>query len=129
MNFCDGRLVGENESLRFQSATGGVDLVVDPAHRDALKGHVGEDVVFGIRPENLLENEGQVAVAGRSLTAMVEVVEPMGAETHLYLEVGGATFVARITGDKLPAENAAHVLDVNMAKAHFFDPRTEERIV
>ena len=66
---------------------------------------------------------------GKSLTANVEVVEPMGAETHLYLEVGGATFVARITGDKLPAENAVHVLDVSMATAHFFDPRTEERIV
>jgi multiple sugar transport system ATP-binding protein len=129
MNFCDGRLVGDNGSLRFQSATGGVELVVDPAHQIALKGHVGEAIVFGIRPENLLENERQVAIAGRSLTANVEVVEPMGAETHLYLEVGGSAFVARITGDKLPAENAAHVLDVNMASAHFFDAQTEERIV
>ncbi len=129
MNFCDGRLVGEDGSLHFHSATGGVDLKVTPAHYDALRNHIDEDIVFGIRPENLLENKTQVPVAGRSITANVEVVEPMGAETHLYLEVGGGTFVARITDDTLPAENAPHVLDAEMGSAHFFDARTEARIV
>lgn len=121
MNFIDGQLVRENGGLRFRDDGNNVSLLVAPEHRAALESHTGTKITFGIRPEDLLENESQTAEPGKSLTANVEVVEPMGAELYLYLNVGGQTFTARVNTDRQPTVNEPHILDVAMEKAHYFD--------
>ncbi len=125
MNFASGAIHQENGSLRFRDTSGVLDLEVDPAHHDLLRNHIGKAVHFGIRPEDLSENPTQQPSAGASLRATVDVVEPMGAETILYLSVGDATFTARVRPDAQPEVHQAHILDVAMAKAHYFDGATE----
>ncbi len=128
MNFLDGTLRGQNGALRFVAGDG-VALDVDPRSYPGLGRYEGKQITMGLRPEAFIENPSQAAVAGKSLTAIVTLVEPLGAETYLYLDAAGHALTARVSGDVQPRTASAHVLDVDMSRAHYFDPITEAAIV
>ena len=129
MNMLSGALAAENGELRFRDDNRTVDLAVAPEHQYRLEQYTGKKLVFGIRPEDLSQNPEQEPQAGASITATVEVVEPMGAEIYLHIDLGGQSLTARIQSDEEPEVNEALVLDVDMSKAHYFDVDTEETIV
>jgi multiple sugar transport system ATP-binding protein len=129
MNMIDGRLSGENGTVQFIDKNNAVRLTVPPARHEALKNHVGKNVTLGIRPEHLRETGTPGGADGTSITALIEVVEPMGFEINLYLNLGGQNITARINTSVEPAVNTRHVLDVDMNCAHFFDAETERTIV
>ena len=129
MNFLEGELSAENGTLRFHDKSRTLSLDVHETHRAALENYVGGKIILGIRPEHFLENLQQQAIPGRSMTANVEVVEPMGHEVYLYLDVGGQSLTARIpVGETEPAVNKPHVLDIDTQGIHFFDAQTESAI-
>src|SRR5262249_29523731 len=87
----------------------------------------GQSITLGIRPEDLREARGS-NLQDVSFDAVVEVVEPLGAETLLDTRVGGQTIVARVD----PTVNARHHAKIRLAyipeRLHFFDNQTEEAI-
>ncbi|MEX2015701.1 MAG: TOBE domain-containing protein, partial [Candidatus Hydrogenedentales bacterium] len=89
-------------------------------HARALNAHDGKPVTLGIRPESLQENASQSPRPGESVKAVVEVVEPMGAENYLYLRAGETALVARVRPDALPPVGEAHVVDVDTSRLHYF---------
>jgi multiple sugar transport system ATP-binding protein len=103
---------------------------VDDAKLKALTPYLGKFVVFGMRPENI--NDKRLTLTpnpDETIASIVDVMEPMGAETFLYLRSARHNFIARVdshenvkVGEKLEA-----VFDVK--KSHFFDPKTEQVIV
>jgi multiple sugar transport system ATP-binding protein len=125
MNMVEGKIVAENGHLRFATDNGGINLRVAPQHEENLRRYAGKKVVFGIRPEDFMENREQKVLDGASIQGNIEVVEPMGSEIYLYLDAGGKPLTARIDSDREPTVNQAHVLDVHMDRAHYFDPDTE----
>jgi multiple sugar transport system ATP-binding protein len=129
MNMIDGRLYAQNGDLRFRDDSGAVDLVVPKNKAEKLDDYREKRVTFGVRPEDLSENEGQAPKPGASIQAPVEVVEPMGSEINLYLAVGGKSITARIKSDSEPEVGKTHVLDVNMPNTHFFDADSELTVV
>jgi multiple sugar transport system ATP-binding protein len=129
MNMIDGTLTGDNGQIQFSDASGSVMLQIPAAKHDALRDYLGQKVVLGVRPEDLEENPQQVAIAGRSIQAPVDVVEPMGSEINLYVLIGNQPATARIKADSAPRVGATHVLDVNLDKVHFFDITTGKTIV
>ncbi len=89
----------------------------------------GKPVTLGIRPEDVEEklfapNPDPACV----FTATVEVAEPMGAETFLYLNSGQHTFVSRSRGQSKVDVNHRIELAASMKHAHFFDPETGLRL-
>jgi len=129
MNMLEGTITGDNGALRFRDNGNILDLTVAPEHTGELEPYRGKNVVFGLRPEDMHGSASQTEKPGTSITATVEVVEPMGAEIYLYIDVGGQSMTARIKSDQEPEVNRPFVLDVAMDKAHFFDADTEEVIV
>ena len=129
MNFLKGSIETGHSGLFFRSAEADFRLKVDSKHEDALSGYADKDVVMGLRPEDLHENSTHVPVDGKSIQTTVEVVEPLGAETYLYLDLGGRSITSRIQSDTLPRVNEAHVVDAAMAKAHYFDTETDKAIL
>ncbi len=129
MNMINGKIEGEAGSLYFRDNGGHITLEVPHAMHGPLTEYIGKAVTIGIRPEDLSENESQALVSGRSIEAPVEVVEPMGSEINIYINIGGQLATARIKADATPEENKTHVLDVNMNNVHFFDPVNENTIV
>lgn len=129
MNFIDGALYPDNGRLVFRAGEGAVALHVDPAHHAALEGLAGRPVTLGIRPEDLTENPSQQPITGSSLLGEVEVVEPMGPETVVYLNVAGNPLAARIHSDNLPQINSRHIVNAVMSKAYYFDADTGRNLV
>ncbi len=82
-------------------------------------------MIMGIRPENMhLQREDGNDGA---VTAVVELTEPMGAETHLYLRDGEQQFIARVKPD-IPFQIGDKIkLHFSSSQIHFFDPVSEER--
>ena len=79
----------------------------------------GRDILAGIRPEHL-------DVASEGLDAEVVVVEPTGADTHIFCRVGGAdvTAVVRERHDFRPGERVR----LKPQKTYFFDPSSGARL-
>ena len=129
MNMLMGVIAQSNGGLRFQIEAAKLDLAVAPAHTEAMLPYVGKTVTFGIRPEDMRENPTQTFVPGSSITANVEVVEPMGSEIYLYLDIAGKSITARVKSNYEPEVNKLHIIDFIMEKAHYFDGTTERAIL
>jgi multiple sugar transport system ATP-binding protein len=85
----------------------------------------GKPLVLGLRPEDVAVGEEAAAGARR---AEVEVAEPMGAETNLYLRIGALAFIARVrSADRYQAGQPVFVR-FDLDRAHAFDGRTEKAL-
>jgi multiple sugar transport system ATP-binding protein len=62
------------------------------------------------------------------IKAKVEVVEPMGIETYLFLAVDDKSFVARVPSDVKTAVGREIELGMDVLNAHLFDADTERSI-
>ncbi len=133
MNFISGTLKQDGDKIRFTEIEGGtIDVRFPAADRPAAREFIGQNVILGIRPEDLevaafSRREGKAA--GTGFPAIVDIVEPMGAETNLYLQTGAHTLVCRSQG-AFDHREAGHRLqfEMNLAKAHLFDPASTNRI-
>jgi multiple sugar transport system ATP-binding protein len=89
--------------------------------------HLGRPLVLGIRPEGVTD----ILTAGdadprRSAEVQIEVVEPMGPETFLYLNTGAHPLVARVRASDRFDPNHGLKVAFDMEKAHLFDAATEQ---
>jgi len=100
----------------------GFQIEVAAAHQDRLRSHVGRDVLLGIRPEDLSYTDD---TRGDTITASVDVVEPLGAETHVYLTVGPNQLIAKVAPDVDVRVGTEISLRPNMDRVHYFDLETE----
>jgi multiple sugar transport system ATP-binding protein len=132
MNFVNGNLKQERDSFLFSEIEGGtIQVRLRMQDRPAAREFVGRRILFGIRPEDIelaqsSTNDGSTG----SFPALVDIVEPMGAETNLYLQTGAHTVVCR-SQRALDHREAGHRLQFEMKlnKAHLFDPESGKRVV
>ena len=89
----------------------------------------GREVVLGIRPEDVHLSADALPPAAARATLALDAAEPMGNETIVYLRAGADEVVARVPPRPLPAPGEAVEAAFDLARAHFFDPETGERIV
>ncbi len=93
------------------------------------KGYAGKELILGVRPEDIYTKASDIeSNAQATFQATIEVAELMGAETYLYAALNGSDFIARIDSDTSIRPTETIPLAFDMAKAHFFDAETEERI-
>jgi multiple sugar transport system ATP-binding protein len=89
-----------------------------PSHRPGK-------VLVGIRPEHL-------AIAGEDernkLTSTVEVTEPMGFETYVYLAGEDGSVVVRLPEASAPGVSATVSVTTEPSKIYWFDPESEKRL-
>lgn len=122
MNFVEGRIDGK-EKVKFVNENLTFDL--DSRSAGPLKPYYGKEIVWGVRPEHLMPvKEG---VKG-GFTARISVVEPMGNEIFLYLDLKGVELIARV--DSRPGFKVGEdlMLKASVDKSHFFDSSTGKRI-
>ena len=129
MNMIDGRLEIKDDTLFFIAFDNARRLRIPPPQADLLKRFSGTGLTMGIRPEHLSENRGQQEKPGESFTGLVELVEPLGAEFNVYVNVCGKTLTARIHTDQKPRVQSLHVFDVDVRSMLFFDKETSRTIV
>ncbi len=128
MNFLKGPLRMEKDQLVFKEMNGGA-VEVKLGQRAAAVPFVGKDVILGIRPESCdLVQDGK-PLPENSFQAVVDIVEPMGAETYFYLQTGAHTVISR-SHATVDQREAGHRLrfEIDADRAHLFDPVTGNRI-
>ena len=88
--------------------------------------YLDQPIIFGLRPENLHDAlTVSTPDPARTFTVRVDVAEPMGAETYLYLDSGSTPFVARVRPtDRFSAGQKLQIY-FDLTHAHLFDPKTE----
>ena len=119
MNFLNGR-IGQNGERVFKTDT--LAFVLPDAVSEKLAPFENDQVTLGIRPEHILYS-GDVQENFATASAHIEVIEPMGNETVLYVRVGKETLTARISpqfGLKVGTECQ---LGFDFNNAHFFDSK------
>lgn len=131
MNFFEGELVQRDGSIRFR--LGEVELVFEKDREDALRSHIGKGMLFGIRPEDILDGRRATDKGGDNVVeTRVDVLEQLGNENLLYLFAVKAPvqepFTARMLPDVIarPDDKLEVVFDVG--KAHVFDKATGQAI-
>ncbi|MDH3663548.1 MAG: sn-glycerol-3-phosphate ABC transporter ATP-binding protein UgpC [Alphaproteobacteria bacterium] len=118
MNFIDGHL----ESLSTSPAVRlGQDLVLPIVRPLGAKARDGMNVVVGIRPDDLeLAPNGPAGPSAYRMQAPINVVEPMGTETMVFLEFAAIEVIGKARGRNLPALGMAE-FEINLEHLHFFD--------
>jgi multiple sugar transport system ATP-binding protein len=129
MNFFEAKLDRGNGTPVVD--LGVFQLPVPSQKIEYLASHVGKQIYFGIRPEDIHDAHfvpRGVDEAAR-ITANVTVTEPLGSEVFAFVERGGKEMVGRLD----PRTNArvGQPLDVviDMGKMHAFDRETEKALV
>ena len=95
MNFFDGRLEEKDGKMFFVEETFSIELT-DPEWKKKVQAANVTDVTFGIRPEDIGSETAEQNPDFPRIKAKIEVIEPMGAETHIYLNTGKHNFIATI---------------------------------
>ena len=130
MNFFKGTLQDTGAGLKFvETNPQGTPaaIMLDEKLSARGKAHVGRSVVFGIRPEDAQDTLTVTNPdAGRTIEVKVEVSEPMGAETYLYLTTGASNFIARVRPTDRFESGQKVKVTLKLENAHLFDPETEQ---
>jgi multiple sugar transport system ATP-binding protein len=132
MNFLHGTIQFAGAQLAFVENNSGATplrIVLGERLSACAAGHIGKPVVFGIRPEDVHD---VLTVAtpepGTTAEVTIEVSEPMGAETYLYLHSGAHAFVARVRGSANFEPSERLKIAFQLEGAHLFDPQTERAL-
>jgi multiple sugar transport system ATP-binding protein len=126
MNFFNGKIVEKNGKIIFAEET--FELQMAESWKSAVVPYINRKVVFGIRPEDICwEKTGNGDYP--KVRAEVDVIEPMGAETYLYMNTGSNNFIARVESHKVFRVGDTIELPIYMPKAHLFDKETEKLII
>ena len=130
MNFVDCVLTKKGEDLYLEFGENSLKLPADKANLPILKDYIDKEVVAGIRPEAIHDDEESIAkFSDAVIDTKVEVSELMGAEIHLYLAVGEQSFVARVSSRSTARPGDSVKIAVDTSRVHLFDKDTERYII
>ncbi|MBQ8203490.1 MAG: sn-glycerol-3-phosphate ABC transporter ATP-binding protein UgpC [Clostridia bacterium] len=136
MNFIESKLLKEGNDyfVEFGSedtkTRAGVKFKIKlPASKNVdncLEAYAGKEVIMGIRPEDVHNEEDLIAANPDGVVeANVEVTELMGAETYLYMNCEGQAINARVSPTSTAKPGDKITIALEPAKIHLFDKDTE----
>ncbi|HEV3210419.1 MAG TPA: ABC transporter ATP-binding protein [Chthoniobacterales bacterium] len=128
MNLIKGKVQKRDGGLFFVETAEKNGLTIPLQGRlESLAGkYVDKDIVFGVRPEHLSD---QVKDSGHiPVVSTVEISEPMGSESLVYLKSGTGNMIARIHGEHLFHLGEQVTVQINLDKVSLFDAATENVI-
>ncbi len=131
MNFLNGTLEKRNDGVYFIYEGNALKLPKDKAENPALAEYIGKEVVAGLRPECIFDDERNIAnCVDATLKTNVEVTELMGAEIYLYLNVGEeGKLIARVSSRSTTRAGDTINIGFDMTRLHIFDKDTERCIL
>jgi multiple sugar transport system ATP-binding protein len=137
MNFVDGHIVA-GDSLQFIADGDAFTFAVPPALAARIQGLETRPLTLGIRPEDVsvAMESGPTIFAGESTIvhppitapAHLDLVEALGNEVFIYASIGPYVITARIAPQPLPKLSEPITLAFDLAKSHFFDRETGDRV-
>ena len=130
MNFIDAKVVvsGSDVLLMFGSNT--IKLPENKAKKLIELGYKDKIVTFGIRPEDIKDEEMFISSSPEtSLEATVKVYEMLGAEVFLYFTVDNFDITVRVNPRTTARPGDTIKIALDGSKIHIFDKETQETIL
>jgi multiple sugar transport system ATP-binding protein len=127
MNFIESKIVTEGN--RAFVDTGEFKLPLPASHPASSMG--GKAVTLGIRAEDIFDANlasNVVATEENTITAKVDVLEPLGPEYVAYLGKGKISMVATIDNETKIKEGFEAKFVIDLDAIHIFDGETEQAI-
>ena len=131
MNFIHAKVVEHENKLAIAVESKGKEQYLPvPSGNDGLKQKVGQEVVLGIRPEQITHELPHLVDAEQTVTfpCHVEVTEPTGADTLVLVKLNDQEVNCRVHPAEAGKPGEDMQMMFNMEKAVFFDLQTEDRI-
>ncbi len=126
MNFVDCKIETENNDIVLKFKNEKIVLPEGIANKVKDAGCVDKEVVLGIRPEDMHDEEAFLNSSPESvINVHVDVTEMMGAETYLYLKVDDTPFTARVNPRSTAQAGDDIKIALDLNKIHLFDKETE----
>ncbi|ACN13623.1 UgpC [Desulforapulum autotrophicum HRM2] len=117
---CAIKKQGDQTFLHFP---GGLEIPVPPKNGTDLKD--GQPVVMGLRTEEMMPADMNESLADAwKFDGVVLVVEPLGNETHLHMDIKGIRIIARSEGRRIHRPKEELKLALNLNQLHIFDAET-----
>jgi multiple sugar transport system ATP-binding protein len=122
INFFPARVSPSGGALALDA--GGVAIPLPDALAGMLSSHRGRGVTVGVRPEDL----ELPSRPGGSVTARVEVCEPLGNEVLVHWTAAVGPLLSRVPGQAAPKVGESATLHFAFEKLHFFDTEDEKAL-
>ncbi|MFC5847748.1 ABC transporter ATP-binding protein [Deinococcus petrolearius] len=123
MNFLSGKVQG-GEFVIGQNRVAPMGRLAQ-----SLRAYEGRDVQMGIRPEHVgVLGMTDLPQGTNVLMGKVVVVEPLGAQTDLIVEVAGQNITVKVEGQALVQPGDDIQLLVDQTRLHAYDPTSEMAI-
>ncbi len=146
MNLLEGRLSQHNGSVKLHLGKDTLDVPEEMfTGRESLRGHIGKDLVVGLRPKDFYHEQIDRFPVSQRIRAHVENFESLGHERMVYFNIDAPRVIpdeVLVQDGDIPAGAQATLLTarfsalsplsigdnihvaVDVAKAHFFNPET-----
>jgi multiple sugar transport system ATP-binding protein len=125
MNFIKGEIGGTAAAPSIAIGKGKVALI-DYVAKSKLV--IGQKVVFGARPEHLRINAGNEPGLSEAFDATVDLVEPMGSDSLVWLKLADQILSARIESSKIYKPDEKIKVRFRVGLASLFDAGSSERL-
>lgn len=125
MNFFNGFVSVENGNKFFKSDDG----IVINLNNISTELEKGRKIILGVRSEDIGSMTAHKNPDNPIIKGKIEVIEPLGSETYLYLTCGDHEVISRIESEIDHYSVGDEVsMPINISSIHLFDGETEKRI-
>ncbi|MCL2426194.1 MAG: sn-glycerol-3-phosphate ABC transporter ATP-binding protein UgpC [Oscillospiraceae bacterium] len=129
MNFIDAVLKTDSKGYYLEVGEDKLYIPADKA-KDSIKEYVDKAVKFGVRPEDIYDDEEfRTKNPEAIISTNVEVSELMGSEVYLYLNYADTTMTARVAPTTKSRTGDSIKVGFDMHNIHLFDVETELAIL
>ena len=129
MNFIDCMVEKKADGIYLVFGSNSVKVPEPRAAKLVEGGYVDKKVVFGIRPEDVKDEQIFINSSPEStIKAPVRVYELLGAEVFLYFDVEGVNVTARVNPRTTARVGDEIQIAFDLEKMHIFDKETEQVI-
>ena len=132
MNIFEAKLLGQEGALSIAFGDNHqVAYSINKSKQLADANQINQDVLFGIRPENVSIVSANDKHASKGIKAVIDVVEHLGSETIVYAKIDGIenNIIAKIPTDHSLEINKEIYLQFDMDKSHLFDLKTKQSVM
>ena len=123
MNFIPCEVSGDGAMIKFNE---GLSLPVPQDRHGRYKPFSGKKMIFGIRPEHLTEKKAHTNNAMTDFKAKVDVLEPMGMDTMVFININGEDICARSAPKAVAPMGEQMEFSIDMSRMHLIDPSNDK---
>ena len=129
MNFIDCKVVKSGADVLLMFGSHSIKVPEAKANTLIAGGFIDKDVVLGIRPEDIHDEQLFIESSPESvIDARINIYEMLGAEVYLYFTIDQFDITARVNARTTARPGDTVQFAFDLSKIHIFDKETEQII-